>query len=61
MEFALIVVVMIAMLLGIIDFCRVTYAYHFVSEVAREATRYAAVHGDTVAMTTTVVATARLP
>jgi Flp pilus assembly protein TadG len=46
-EFALVVLLLMTMLLGIIDFCRVTYAYHFVSEVAREATRYAAVRGYT--------------
>jgi Flp pilus assembly protein TadG len=46
-EFALIFVVMITMMLGIIDFCRAAYSYHFVAEVAREATRYAAVRGST--------------
>ena len=38
-EFALIFLVMMAMILGIIDFCRVAYSYHFVSKAAREATR----------------------
>ncbi len=46
-EFALIFLVMMAMMLGIIDFCRAAYAYHFVSNAAREATRYAAVRGST--------------
>lgn len=46
-EFALIFLVMITMMLGIIDFCRAAYSYHFVSEAAREATRYAAVRGST--------------
>lgn len=45
MEFALIFLVMMAMMLGIIDFCRAAYSYHFVSEAAREATRWAAVNG----------------
>jgi Flp pilus assembly protein TadG len=48
-EFALIFLVMMAMMLGIIDFCRVAYSYHFVSEAAREATRWAAVNGATCA------------
>lgn len=47
MEFALIFLLMMAMMLGIIDFCRVAYSYHFVSEAAREATRWAAVNGET--------------
>jgi Flp pilus assembly protein TadG len=34
-------------MLGIIDFCRAAYSYHFVSDAAREATRYAAVRGST--------------
>jgi Flp pilus assembly protein TadG len=46
-EFALIFLVMMAMMLGIIDFCRAVYVYHFVSNAAREATRYAAVRGST--------------
>ena len=47
MEFALIALVLLAMILGIIDFCRAAYTYHFVSNAAREATRYAAVRGYT--------------
>jgi Flp pilus assembly protein TadG len=46
-EFALIFLVMMVMILGIIDFCRAAYSYHFVSEAAREATRWAAVNGAT--------------
>jgi Flp pilus assembly protein TadG len=46
-EFALILLVLITMILGIIDFCRAAYSYHFVSEAAREATRWAAVNGAT--------------
>jgi Flp pilus assembly protein TadG len=48
-EFALIFLVMMAMMLGIIDYCRAAYTYHFVSNAAREATRYAAVRGSTCA------------
>lgn len=46
-EFAFVVVVLMTMILGVIDFCRAAYSYHFVSEAAREATRYAAVRGYT--------------
>jgi Flp pilus assembly protein TadG len=48
-EFAFIILVLLAMILGIVDFCRAAYAYHFVSEAAREATRWAAVNGSTCA------------
>jgi Flp pilus assembly protein TadG len=46
-EFALIVVIFMSMILGIMDFGRALYSYHFVSHAAREATRYAAVRGST--------------
>jgi Flp pilus assembly protein TadG len=44
-EYAVIVVIFMTMLLGIADFSRALYAYHFVSSQAREATRYAMVRG----------------
>ena len=44
-EYALIVILFMTMLLGIADFSRALYAYHFVSSQAREATRYAIVRG----------------
>jgi Flp pilus assembly protein TadG len=44
-EYAVIVVLFMTMLLGIADFSRALYAYHFVSSQAREATRYAMVRG----------------
>jgi Flp pilus assembly protein TadG len=46
-EYGLICIVFLTMLFGIIDFGRALYAYHFVSNAAREATRYAAVRGST--------------
>lgn len=46
-EYALIFILFITMILGIMDFCRMLYAYHFVSNAAREATRYASVRGST--------------
>jgi Flp pilus assembly protein TadG len=46
-EFALVVVIFMSMVLGIMDFGRALYSYHFVSHAAREATRYAAVRGST--------------
>jgi Flp pilus assembly protein TadG len=44
-EYAIVFMVFLTMLLGIADFGRALYAYHFVSSTAREATRYAMVRG----------------
>lgn len=44
-EFAVIVTVFILMVVGAIDFARVLYTYHYVSDAARDATRYAMVRG----------------
>ncbi|MFY9691726.1 MAG: TadE/TadG family type IV pilus assembly protein [Candidatus Acidiferrales bacterium] len=44
-EFALTLTMFLLMLFGIVDFGRALYAYHFVSNAAREATRWAAVNG----------------
>jgi Flp pilus assembly protein TadG len=46
-EYALVFMFFMSMVLGIVDFSRVLYTYHFLSNVAREATRYAAVRGST--------------
>jgi Flp pilus assembly protein TadG len=46
-EWAIVCILFMTMLLGIIDFGRALYTYHFVSHAAREATRFAAVHGYT--------------
>ena len=46
-EYAIVFMVFMTMLLGIADFSRALYAYHFVSSAAREATRYAIVRGCT--------------
>jgi len=48
-EFAIVIVVLMSFLLGIMDFGRAMYIYHFVSEVAREGSRYAIVRGSTFA------------
>ncbi len=45
MEFGLVIIVMLMFLFGIIDFGRALYTYHFVSNAAREATRWASVRG----------------
>jgi len=45
-EFAFTFVVLFILLFGMIDFARALYAYHFISEAAREATRFASVRGD---------------
>jgi len=44
-EHAIVLIVLMMFLFGIMDFSRFLYVYHFVSEVAREGTRYAAVRG----------------
>jgi Flp pilus assembly protein TadG len=44
-EYAVVFMILITMLLGIVEFGRALYAYHFVSSAAREATRYAMVRG----------------
>jgi len=46
-ETAIILTVFLTLLFGIMEFGRALYAYHFVSNAAREATRFAAVHGET--------------
>jgi Flp pilus assembly protein TadG len=46
-EFALGAVALLMLMFVITDFRRAVYAYNFVSYAAREATRYAAVHGNT--------------
>jgi hypothetical protein len=45
LEFGLVIVLLATFLFGIIDFGRALYTYHFVANAAREATRYASVHG----------------
>jgi Flp pilus assembly protein TadG len=42
-EQSFVIVFLLTMMLGIIDFGRALYTYHFVSNVAREATRWASV------------------
>ncbi len=44
-EFAFVFMILITMVLGIVDFSRALYAYHFVSGAARQATHWAAVNG----------------
>ena len=46
-ETAIILTVFLTLLFGIMEFGRALYTYHFVSNAAREATRFAAVHGET--------------
>ncbi|MGH9744870.1 MAG: TadE/TadG family type IV pilus assembly protein [Candidatus Acidiferrales bacterium] len=49
MEFAFLVPVLFALVFGIIDFGRAMYSYHFVSNAAREASRWASVRGSNCA------------
>lgn len=44
-EYAIVCVLSLTLLFGIIDFGRALYAYHFISNAARTATRWAAVNG----------------
>jgi Flp pilus assembly protein TadG len=46
-EYALVFLLLMTMMLGMIDFSRAIYAYHFISNQARDATRYASVRGAT--------------
>jgi Flp pilus assembly protein TadG len=50
-EFSAVVTVVLMAMFGIMDFSRAMYAYHFVSNAAREATRYASVRGSTYSST----------
>jgi len=45
LEFGLVMVVFFVFLFGVMDFGRALYTYHFVSNAACEATRYAIVRG----------------
>jgi Flp pilus assembly protein TadG len=44
-EFAFLIPLLFALVFGIIDFGRALYSYHFVSNAAREASRWASVRG----------------
>jgi Flp pilus assembly protein TadG len=46
-EFAFVLVILLMSLFGIIDFGRALYTFHFVTNAAREGTRYAMVRGST--------------
>jgi Flp pilus assembly protein TadG len=48
-EFALAITILLTLMFGIMDFSRAMYAYHFLSNAAREASRYASVRGSTFA------------
>lgn len=45
LEFALVSIILMTILLGVMEFSRTFYSYHFVSNAAGEATRYAIVRG----------------
>lgn len=44
-EMALSLIVLLTILFGLIEICLALYTYHYVSDAAREGTRYAIVHG----------------
>jgi hypothetical protein len=45
LEFAFILVISFVLIFAIIDFARAFYSFHFISEAAREGTRFASVRG----------------
>lgn len=45
MEQALVLPILMALIFGVIDMSRALYTYHYVSYIAREATRWASVRG----------------
>ncbi|MGA8144034.1 MAG: TadE family protein [Candidatus Acidiferrales bacterium] len=47
LEYAFVLIVFLTVLFGIIDFGRAMYTYHFVSNAARDGTRFAIVRGST--------------
>jgi Flp pilus assembly protein TadG len=47
LEYSLVFILFLTLIFGIAGFGHMLYAYHFVSNTAREATRFAAVHGST--------------
>jgi Flp pilus assembly protein TadG len=46
-EFALVFIILVTILFGIAEFGHMLYAYHFVNQAAKEATRFAMVNGST--------------
>jgi Flp pilus assembly protein TadG len=49
-EFALIFIVLVTLLFGIMGFGHALYAYHFVNNMAKEATRWASVNGSSCSL-----------
>jgi len=47
LEYAFIAILSMLLILGIMDFGRMLYTYHYLSNTAREASRWAAVNGST--------------
>jgi Flp pilus assembly protein TadG len=48
-EFALSATILLALVFGVLAMCMALYTYHFISEAAREGTRYAMVRGSSCA------------
>ena len=46
-ETALSITILLVLVIGIMEACLMVYSYHFISNAAREGTRYAIVRGDT--------------
>jgi Flp pilus assembly protein TadG len=58
-EFAVIAIIFLTILFGVIGFGDALYTYHFVSNAAREATRWAAVNGANCALDSSCSAPAK--
>ena len=54
-EMALSMIILLTILFGLIEMCLALYTYHFVSDAAREGSRYAIVHGSTCLVSGAVV------
>jgi Flp pilus assembly protein TadG len=60
-EFAFMLLLLMIVLCGILDFTRALYVYNFVSEAAHEATRYAIVRGGGTNSACTITGTTPCP
>jgi Flp pilus assembly protein TadG len=58
-EYAFVLIVLFASIFGVIDFARAMYTYHFVSNAARDGTRFAIVRGSTCPTATMTYCPAR--
>jgi Flp pilus assembly protein TadG len=60
-SFALSIVVLFGLIFGLVQICFAYYSYEMISELAREGTRYAVVHGSTCETSTGSSCTVKAP